>query len=250
MYFTKIKKHLIEFVNHDQVHNIFDNLKTTDFISQFHYKLQSLNDATQDKMLEQAQALEQETIIFYSVLAERIGKEDIKNEIQDSYFKVIAPETRNLILHQLASIYKTSNNCLIEDISTAFLAILHNELSYVKIYGRLKTPYSIWLKMRKKNIALEQISDIIAFRIIVGTVHECYKALQIIHSCYLAIPNSFKDFIYNPKHNGYKSLHTVVIGPLQQKIEIQIRTKEMEEIAKVGSAAHWLYKQQLLKSKL
>jgi GTP pyrophosphokinase len=111
------------------------------------------------------------------------------------------------------------------------------------ISGREKTPYSIWRKMQRKNIGFEQLSDIMAFRIVVESVPDCYRALGILHSQYSMVPGRFKDYISTPKPNGYRSLHTGVIGPEKQRIEIQIRTREMHEIAELGVAAHWRYKQ-------
>lgn len=113
----------------------------------------------------------------------------------------------------------------------------------VDVFGRRKTPYSTWMKMKQKDVSLDQLSDIVAFRAVVNSVEECYRVLGIIHSTYQMVPNNFQDFISTPKNNGYQSLHTVVIGPFNQKIEIQIRTKEMHEVAELGVAAHWRYKQ-------
>src|SRR5262249_8911723 len=107
-----------------------------------------------------------------------------------------------------------------------------------------KTPYSIWRKMQRKNIAFEQLSDIIAFRIIVDNLEQCYQALGILHSHYPVVPGRFKDYISTPKPNGYQSLHTGILGPLKHRIEIQIRTARMEEVAELGVAAHWAYKQE------
>jgi GTP pyrophosphokinase len=115
----------------------------------------------------------------------------------------------------------------------------------VWVSGREKRPYSMWRKMERKNVTFEQLSDIMAFRIVVGTVEQCYQALGSVHSRYRMVPGRFKDYISTPKRNNYRSIHTTVIGPEQQRIEIQIRTKEMHEIAEIGVAAHWLYKQKV-----
>ena len=111
------------------------------------------------------------------------------------------------------------------------------------ISGREKTPYSIWRKMQRKNISFEQLSDIMAFRIVVADVTDCYQALGVLHSTYPMVPGRFKDYITTPKPNGYRSLHTSVIGPERQRIEVQIRTREMHDVAELGVAAHWRYKQ-------
>src|SRR6202011_55011 len=109
--------------------------------------------------------------------------------------------------------------------------------------GREKSSYSIWLKMQRKNVAFEQLSDVMAFRILVNDIGDCYHALGIIHSAYHVVPGRFQDSISTPKPNNYRSLHPGVIGPEQQRIEVQIRTREMHEIAELGVAAHWSYKQ-------
>jgi GTP pyrophosphokinase len=111
------------------------------------------------------------------------------------------------------------------------------------VSGREKSPYSIWRKMQRKNVGFEQLSDIMAFRIIVDTVEQCYQALGVMHSRYPVVPGRFKDYVSTPKPNNYRSLHSGVIGPERQRIEVQIRTKDMHEVAELGVAAHWVYKQ-------
>src|SRR4029078_11910256 len=113
------------------------------------------------------------------------------------------------------------------------------------ISGREKSAYSIWRKMQRKNILFEQLCDVMAFRVLVDNVGDCYHALGIIHSAYPVVPGRFKDYISTPKPNNYRSLHTGVIGPERQRIEVQIRTGDMHEIAELGVAAHWIYKQQI-----
>src|SRR5690606_35762349 len=111
------------------------------------------------------------------------------------------------------------------------------------ISGREKQPYSIWRKMQRKNVAFEQLSDIMALTVIVNDVPQCYQALGILHARYPVVPGRFKDYISTPKPNGYRSVHTCIIGPERQRIEVQIRTREMHEVAEYGVAAHWKYKQ-------
>ena len=120
---------------------------------------------------------------------------------------------------------------------------LYNFNIKAKVSGRQKTPYSIWMKMKYKNVGFDQLSDLIAFRVIVSSKAECYQALGALHAEYKVVPENFQDFISTPKNNGYQSLHTVIVGPLQKRIEIQIRTEEMHAIAELGVAAHWKYKQ-------
>ncbi len=192
---------------------------------------------------EKKQRISLETMEIYAPLAERIGMHQCKTELQDIAFKILYPTVRESILQRLNEIAENGSE-LIEKIIIELGDHLKESLIDNKIFGRQKTPHSIWMKMRQKNVGFDQLSDIIAFRIVVNTVQDCYKVLGVIHTHYKMVPGSFQDFISTPKNNGYQSIHTVVIGPLQQRIEIQIRTEEMHEIAELGFAAHWKYKQQ------
>jgi GTP pyrophosphokinase len=183
-----------------------------------------------------------ETLEIYAPLAERMGINSIKLELQDLAFEVLYPEVRSSILQNL-EITAYNNEALIDEIVSEISTMLKKMNIPGEVHGRKKTPYSIWMKMIQKNINFEQLSDIIAFRIIVPTVGHCYKALGLIHSVYRMIPEMFQDFISNPKSNGYQSLHTIVIGLKDKKIEVQIRTQYMHNIAEYGIASHWRYKQ-------
>lgn len=184
-----------------------------------------------------------ETMEIYAPLAERIGMHQCKTELQDIAFKVLYPNVRESILNRLNEIASGGHE-LIERIINEISSHMKDADIEAKVSGRQKTPYSIWMKMNQKNVGFDQLSDIIAFRVVVKEPSECYNALGVIHSKYKMVPDSFQDFISTPKSNGYQSIHTVVIGPMQQRIEIQIRTEEMHEIAELGVAAHWRYKQQ------
>lgn len=187
------------------------------------------------------QFIAKETLEVYSPLAERIGIISIKDEMQDIAFMELYPDIYNSIKNRLKNIYDSSEEMV--SLINSKLAELMKELNIdCSISGRLKTPYSIWEKMNVRNISFDQLSDIMAFRIIVETVPQCYQALGIIHRNYLVVPGRFRDYISTPKNNSYQSLHTCVIGPLNKRIEIQIRTKEMHLIAEYGIAAHWDYK--------
>jgi guanosine-3',5'-bis(diphosphate) 3'-pyrophosphohydrolase len=183
-----------------------------------------------------------ETSEIYAPLSERIGMHEVKDELQDIAFGILHPDARDSIVQRLTQLREQNG-----DLTTPVIDELHEVLSEnglaAIVAGREKTPCSIWGKMKKKNITFEQISDIVAFRIIVDTVQQCYRALGILHSTYPVIAQRFKDYISTPKENGYQSLHTAVIGPNQQRVEVQIRTKEMDEIVEMGVAAHWQYKQ-------
>jgi len=183
-----------------------------------------------------------ETSEIYAPLAERIGMQEIKLELQDLAFKVLHPDIRASIIRRLEEI-NSDGEKMIESIVDEISNTLKKGFVQAQTFGRQKTPYSIWMKMKHKNVSFDQLSDLIAFRIIVQTLPECYQALGVVHAAYKMVPESFQDFISTPKANGYQSLHTIVVGPMQQRIEIQIRTSQMHEIAELGLAAHWRYKQ-------
>lgn len=183
-----------------------------------------------------------ETIEIYAPLAERMGMHWIKDELEDLAFAQLQPDIYESIKSRLKFIYQASVdtiNLIIEDIKNVAMTF---DLK-CNVSGRLKTPYSIWRKMQQKNVTLEQLSDIMAFRILVGSASECYQALGIMHSHYMVVPGRFKDYISTPKPNNYQSLHTCLIGPLNQRIELQIRTSDMHDVCENGVAAHWQYKQ-------
>ena len=183
-----------------------------------------------------------ETMEIYGPLAERIGMQELKLELQDNAFKTLHPDIRDSIIKRLSTINNHGDKML-EDIVSEITKTLSDSGLKATVSGRQKTPYSIWMKMKHKNVGFDQLSDLIAFRVIVNTLPECYEALGIIHKTYKMVPENFQDFISTPKNNGYQSLHTVVVGPMQKRIEVQIRSQEMHEIAELGVAAHWRYKQ-------
>ncbi len=194
------------------------------------------------KKPEKRQRIAYETIEIYAPLAERIGMQAIKEELQDWAFKTLHEEAYKSIQSRLEYMRETGK-VVVDSITENLKKTMEENGIKAVVTGREKTPYSIWRKMEKKKVSFEQLSDIMAFRIIVGSVQECYQALGVIHSNYHMVPSQFKDFISTPKDNGYRSLHTVVMGVENQRIEVQIRTKEMHEIAEMGVAAHWSYKQ-------
>jgi len=184
-----------------------------------------------------------ETIEIYAPLAERIGVHKIKEELEDLSFAEINPEARDSITARLGYLRAEGGEAVVAHIIDELSKKLKEAGIEAEVYGREKTKYSIWKKMQRKNISFEQLSDIMAFRISVSGVSECYHALGIIHGLYPTVPGRFKDYISLPKPNGYRSLHTTVIGPDNHRIEVQIRTPEMHEEAELGVAAHWSYKQ-------
>ena len=183
-----------------------------------------------------------ETMEIYAPLAERIGMQEMREELEDLAFAQINPDARAGILARLEFL-REKGGTLIPKVSEQLHRTLVAGGVDCAVHGREKRPYSIWRKMEEKNISFEQLSDIMAFRVIVHDVGECYRALGVIHAAYPMVHGRFKDYISTPKRNGYRSLHTTVIGPERQKIEVQIRTREMQEIAELGVAAHWHYKE-------
>jgi len=182
-----------------------------------------------------------ETMEIYAPLAERIGMQEIKMELEDLAFAELHGDARASIIARL-NFLREQGGDLIGRILEELRATLAEAGIEATVSGREKTPYSIWLKMQRKNVGFEQLSDIMAFRVAVPTVEDCYRALGVIHSKYPMVPNRFKDYISTPKPNGYRSLHTGVFGPERHRIEVQIRTYEMHEVSELGVAAHWKYK--------
>ena len=190
---------------------------------------------------EKRQRIAQETMEIYAPLADRMGMHRIRDELEDLSFEILNRDARELIKKKLDEIKADTKN-IFETLSFELSEILNDNHINAEIHGREKTPFSIWRKVQKKRISLEQITDIIGFRITLETTDECYKTLGIFHKKWNCIPGKFKDYISSPKINGYKSLHTSVIGSNKKPIEIQIRTHEMHEFAERGVASHWKYK--------
>lgn len=184
----------------------------------------------------------QETKEIYIPLAERMGMHGLKDELEDIAFATLNPEARESIQSRLRYLHETSQN-QIEDILFELRKLFEKHNIDVSLSGREKAPYSIWKKMHDKKVPFDQLTDIIAFRVVVDSIPKCYQVLGVLHHEYSVVPGRFKDYISTPKPNGYESLHTGIMGPLNQRIEVQIRTKEMHDIAELGIAAHWQYKQ-------
>ena len=191
--------------------------------------------------IDRKNRIAKETMEIYAPLAERLGMHNIRDELEDLSFKVLNYEARQLILERLEKIFPNTQK-LFSDISYELEIKLRTKNINAIITGREKSCFSIWKKIQTKKISLEQITDIIGFRIILENVDDCYTALGIIHQSWKTIPGRFKDYISTPKSNNYSSLHTAVIGPFNQRIEIQIRTKKMHDFAERGIASHWIYK--------
>ena len=190
-----------------------------------------------DKIIQKAK----ETMEIYAPLADRMGMNRIRDELEDLSFSVLNKSARDLIVKRLDFI-KNNREDSFKSISIELIELLKSNGINATITGREKTPFSIWRKIQNKKVSLEQLTDIIGFRIIVQNVEDCYKTLGVFHSKFSTIPGKFKDYISTPKINKYKSIHTSVIGPKKNRIEIQIRTFDMHEFAERGIASHWKYK--------
>ncbi|MDD4463614.1 MAG: RelA/SpoT family protein, partial [Desulfobacterales bacterium] len=184
----------------------------------------------------------QETLDIYASIAARLGIYWIKNELEDLSFKYILPADYERI-RSLVSNDQVEREEFVETVKHYIKKKMDENHLKCEVLGRYKRYYSIFQKMQKQNLAFEDVYDIIAFRIILNTISQCYEALGLLHSLWKPVPHKFKDYIGMPKPNMYQSLHTTVIGPAGERIEIQIRTHEMDRVAKSGIAAHWSYKE-------
>ncbi|MDC3206813.1 bifunctional (p)ppGpp synthetase/guanosine-3',5'-bis(diphosphate) 3'-pyrophosphohydrolase, partial [Pelagibacteraceae bacterium] len=182
-----------------------------------------------------------ETLEVFAPLAQRLGMKEWQDELEDISFEVINPDAKKTITERLEYL-KSKDDNIIDEIRYELKNIFFQEDLFCKVDGRIKSPYSIWNKIKNKNISFEQLSDIMAFRVITNSTRECYRCLGIIHRQYPYIQGRFKDFISAPKSNGYRALHTSVMGPKNKKIEIQFRSNIMDQIADFGVASHWKYK--------
>jgi guanosine-3',5'-bis(diphosphate) 3'-pyrophosphohydrolase len=191
---------------------------------------------------EKRRRIARETMDIYAPLAERIGMYDFMREMQMLAFRELEPEAYDSITRRLEQL-KQGGGDKVARIASGLQLLLGNTGMKVTVSGREKHPYSIWKKMQERHISFEQLTDVMAFRVITETTEDCYKALGIIHQKYKMVPGRFKDYISTPKRNGYRSLHTTVIHGENARIEVQIRSQEMHRDSEFGLAAHWAYKQ-------
>jgi len=204
-------------------------------------RLHNMRTLSYIKNIEKRRRIASETMEIYAPLAERIGMQELKNELEDLSFAELNPEARESIIQRLQFL-RDEGRDNVDTILAELSQTMRTQKLRAAVKGREKLPYSIWRKTQRKKVSFEQIADIMAFRVLVESAEDCYRALGIIHSAYSSVPGRFKDYISTPKPNGYQSLHTSVIGPARQRIEIQIRTHDMHEVAELGVAAHWQYK--------
>ena len=185
----------------------------------------------------------EETLDIYAPLAGLMGMQTLREELEDHSFRWLYPEAYQAVSEKLIDI-RTRNKGLVEEIRQALARKLSDAGIKAETSGREKKPYSIWSKMERQQISLEQLSDIFAFRVTVDTIDDCYRVLGIIHTTWSTVPGRFKDYVSAPKRNNYQSIHTTVYGPRHQRVELQIRTHAMHRVAEYGIAAHALYKEQ------
>jgi GTP diphosphokinase / guanosine-3',5'-bis(diphosphate) 3'-diphosphatase len=186
----------------------------------------------------------EETLDIYAPLAGRMGMQGLREELEDLSFRWLHPDAHSAVVDKLAEI-NGRNAGIVDEIGMALRGKLFEAGIVCEVTGRQKKPYAIWRKMQNKQISLEQLSDIYAFRVLVSTVDECYRVLGVAHANWRAVPGRFKDYISTPKQNNYQSIHSTVVGPRHQRVELQIRTHDMHSVGEYGVAAHALYKDKL-----
>src|SRR6202048_3885372 len=183
----------------------------------------------------------EETLDIYAPLAGRMDMQEMREDIEDLSFRSLDPEAYAVVMQRLDSLAERNRN-LIGEIESQLTKNLQKNGVVAHVYGRRKQPFSIWTKMERKSVGFEQLSDIFGFRVLLNDVEACYRALGVVHTTWPVVPGRFKDYISTPKQNDYRSIHTTVIGPGKQRVELQIRTREMDQIAEFGIAAHAFYK--------
>jgi len=183
----------------------------------------------------------EETLDIYAPLAGRMGMQEMREELEDLSFRELNPDAYKVITERLEALAARSSGWITE-IERQLAKKLADSGIAAEVTGRSKRAYSIWRKMERKAVGFEQLSDIFGFRVVVGSIAECYQALGIVHTTWPVVPGRFRDYISTPKQNDYRSIHSTVIGPGKQRVELQIRTRDMQQIAEYGIAAHALYK--------
>jgi guanosine-3',5'-bis(diphosphate) 3'-pyrophosphohydrolase len=202
------------------------------------HNMRTIRSMSVEKQAQKAR----ETMEIFAPLAGRMGMQWMREELEDLSFKVLNPEARNSILRRFLTLQKESGD-VVHKITADILHELEKAQIEANVFGRAKKPYSIWRKMQEKDLAFSRLSDIYGFRVICGSVTDCYRILGVIHQRWRAVPGRFKDYISQPKNNGYRSIHTTVSGRDGKRVEVQIRTREMHEVAEAGVAAHWSYRE-------
>jgi GTP pyrophosphokinase/guanosine-3',5'-bis(diphosphate) 3'-pyrophosphohydrolase len=201
------------------------------------HNMRTIKSMSPEKQAQKAR----ETMEIFAPLAGRMGMQWMREELEDLAFRVLNPEARNSIIRRFLTLQRESGD-VVHKITADIRIELEREKIEADVFGRAKKPYSIWRKMQQKDLEFSRLSDIYGFRIICGSVADCYRILGAIHQRWRAVPGRFKDYISQPKTNGYRSIHTTVSGRDGKRVEVQIRTQEMHEVAEAGVAAHWSYR--------
>jgi guanosine-3',5'-bis(diphosphate) 3'-pyrophosphohydrolase len=204
------------------------------------HNMRTLNHIPPEARLRAAE----ETLEIYAPLAGRMGMHEMREELEDLAFRELYPEAYEVVSARLNALAERDKE-LIAEIERQLTKKLADRGIAAHVQGRRKRAYSVWHKMERKSVGFEQLSDIFGFRVIVKTTADCYQALGVVHTTWPVVPGRFKDYISTPKANEYRSIHTTLIGPGQQRVELQIRTTEMHELAEYGIAAHALYKDRM-----
>ncbi|HXJ00264.1 MAG TPA: bifunctional (p)ppGpp synthetase/guanosine-3',5'-bis(diphosphate) 3'-pyrophosphohydrolase [Micropepsaceae bacterium] len=207
-------------------------------------RLHNMRTLSHIKSPEARHRIAQETIEIYAPLAGRIGMQNMREELEDLAFAELDPEARESIVRRMERL-DAQSSARIQRIADEIKRKLAESGIEAWVLGRAKRPYSIWRKLKDKKSNFEQLSDVFGFRAVVGSEEDCYRALGVLHRFWRMVPERFKDFISLPKSNGYRSIHTTVMGPENQRVEVQIRTQEMHEVAERGVAAHWRYREKI-----
>ncbi|MFC3628487.1 RelA/SpoT family protein [Paracoccus angustae] len=201
------------------------------------HNMRTIRSMRPEKQVKKAR----ETMDIYAPLAGRMGMQWMREELEDLAFKVINPEARNSIIRRFVSLQRDGGD-IIGQITADIRVEMEKAGVEADVFGRAKKPFSVWRKMQEKQLAFSRLSDIYGFRIITRSEMDCYRALGVIHHRWRAVPGRFKDYISQPKSNGYRSIHTTVSGRDGKRVEVQIRTRQMHEVAESGVAAHWAYR--------
>jgi guanosine-3',5'-bis(diphosphate) 3'-pyrophosphohydrolase len=202
------------------------------------HNMRTIKSMSAEKQAQKAR----ETMEIFAPLAGRMGMQWMREELEDLAFKVLNPEARNSIMRRFLTLQRETGD-VVHQISHDITHELEKARIEADVFGRAKKPYSIWRKMQEKDLAFSRLSDIYGFRVICSSVADCYRILGVIHQRWRAVPGRFKDYISQPKNNGYRSIHTTVSGRDGKRVEVQIRTREMHEVAEAGVAAHWSYRE-------
>ena len=201
------------------------------------HNMRTIKSMRPDKQVQKAR----ETMDIYAPLAGRMGMQWMREELEDLAFRVLNPEGRNSIIRRFITLQRETGD-VVERITADMRVELEKADITATVMGRAKKPFSIWRKMEEKEQGFSRLSDIYGFRVVTATEADCYRALGAIHQRWKSVPGRFKDYISQPKSNGYRSIHTTVSGRDGKRVEVQIRTREMHEVAETGVAAHWSYR--------